>query len=92
MNVAIPTLLSSKHFKISSVNFNRACSVLAPDLKPKCEDDNNYIICGEIGIESTMKNFFINFTDNWQDGYWPVVCNVQFIFTFKYRQNFSFIE
>ena len=40
MNVAIPTLLSLKHFKISSVNFNRACSVLAPDLKPNCDDDN----------------------------------------------------
>ena len=40
MSVAIPTLLSSKDFKMSSVNFNRACSVLAPDLKPNCEDDN----------------------------------------------------
>ena len=29
MNVAIPTLLSSKHFKISSVYFKSACSVLA---------------------------------------------------------------
>ena len=38
------------------------------------------------------KKLFRNFTDNWQDGYWPVVCTVQFIFTFKYRQNFSSFE
>ena len=39
-NVAIATFLSSKHFKISSVNFNRARSVLAPDYsKSYCEDD-----------------------------------------------------
>ena len=35
-----PLFLSSKHFKISSLNFNRACSMVAPDLKPNCEDDN----------------------------------------------------
>ena len=40
MNVAIPTLLLSTHFKILSVNFNRACSVLAPDQKPNCKDDD----------------------------------------------------
>ena len=39
MNVTIPTLLSSKDLKRSSVNFNRACSVQAPDRKPNCEDD-----------------------------------------------------
>ena len=39
MSVAA-TLLSSKHFKIALVDFNRACSVLAPDLKPNCDDDN----------------------------------------------------
>ena len=40
INVAIATLLSSKHFKISSVNFNRACSVIAPVIKPNRETDN----------------------------------------------------
>ena len=87
MNVAIPTLLSSTVNTKMSINFNRACSVLAPDLKPNCKDDN-IIICGAIVIESTIKNFFLNFTDYWQDGYWPVVCTVQFIFTFKYWQKF----
>ena len=38
------------------------------------------------------KKNFVNFTDNWQDGYWPLGCNVQFIFTFKYWQNFSSFE
>ena len=47
------------------------------------------MIGGEIVIESTKKNCFMNFTNNRQDVYWPVACNVQFIFTFKYRQNFS---
>ena len=73
---------------MSSVNFKTACSVLALDLKPNCEDNNILFV----EKYSTVKNFFINFTDNWQDGYWPVVCNVQFIFTFKYRQNFSSFE
>ena len=40
MSVAIPTSLSVKQFKIASVNFNRACSVLVPDLKTNCDDDN----------------------------------------------------
>ena len=78
MNVAIATLLSSKHFKISSMNFNRACLVLDPYLKPNFEDDN-ILFCGVIVTESTIKNIFINFTDDWQDGYWQIVCNVEFI-------------
>ena len=36
MNVAIPPLLSSKDFRMSSVNFKIASSVLAPDRKPNC--------------------------------------------------------
>ena len=75
---------------MSSVNFNRACSVLAPDRKPNCEDDN--ILFLEKSHRVYHKKLFINFTNNWQDGYWPVVCNVQFIFTFKYTQNFSSFE
>ena len=39
MNAAIPTFLSSEHL-MSSVNLNRACSALAPDLKPNREDDH----------------------------------------------------
>ena len=35
---------------------------------------------------------FINFTDDWQDGYLSVVCNVQFVFSFKYRQYFCSFE
>ena len=34
MNVAIATFFWSNNSRISSENFNRACSVLAPDLKP----------------------------------------------------------
>ena len=37
MKVAIIIFLLSKLFIILSVNFNRACSVLAPDLKPDCD-------------------------------------------------------
>ena len=44
MNVAISTFLSSRHFEILSVNFNRACSVLAPDLMQNCEDYNILIV------------------------------------------------
>ena len=36
----IETFLLSQHFIISSVNFKRACSVLAPDLKPNCDDES----------------------------------------------------
>ena len=74
------------------MNFNRACSAFADDLMPNCEDDNVYIICGEIVIESTIKNLFINFTNDWQDRYRSVVCNAEFTFTFKYRQNFCSFE
>ena len=43
-----------------------------------------------MAIEPTIKNFFYKLSDNWQDGYWLVVCNVQFFFSF--RQNFSSFE
>ena len=90
MNVAIPTLLSSKDFKMSSLNFNRACSVLT-----LIESQIVRMIIYYLWRNSNRiyyKKKIINFTDSWQDGYWPVVCNVQFNFTFKYRQNFSSIE
>ena len=76
MRVEIATFfLSSKHFKISSVNFNRACSVLAHELKPNCDDN----IVGEVVTEFTIKYFFINFTVDWQNGCWPVAVTWSFL-------------
>ena len=40
-------------------------------------------VCPTTTTTTTIKNFFINFNDSWHNGYWPVVCDVQFIFTFK---------
>ena len=46
--------LSSKYFKISSVNFIRACSMLASEIVRILIN----IICGEIVMEPTTKKLF----------------------------------
>ena len=61
--VVIAIFLSSKLLKISSVNFNMAGSILAPDIKPNYERII-YYYCRNSGRAYIIhKKVFINFTD-----------------------------
>ena len=60
----IAILLLSKNCRISLVNFNRACSVLAPDLKPNCDDERILLLEKYSYSQPSVENSFTDFADD----------------------------